>query len=45
VLDTQLENNMGTVSDLADKAMSGTDWTVGGSEHFVEQIEESLVYV
>lgn len=44
VLDTALENNIGTAKELAQRALEGTDWDVE-SEVFVEKIEDNLVYL
>ena len=44
VLDTQAENNLGTLQKLAEFTLTDTDWEVE-SEKFVEKIEEGLVYL
>lgn len=43
-LDTELENNMGTAKELAERVLEETDWEVE-SEIFVQTIEEPLVYL
>ena len=44
VLDTELENNTGTVIELAKKAVAETDWTIDeeNSDSLVQTIEEPL---
>lgn len=42
-LDTELENNMGTISELAKSALDGTDWTIDdNTEVLVEKQIEPL---
>jgi hypothetical protein len=43
-LDAELMNNLGTVQQLGEFVMDGTDWHVS-SEAFVEMVEDSLVYI
>jgi hypothetical protein len=42
-LDTSLENNMGTLGQLASTILSDTDWTVDASEIIPQTIEENLI--
>ena len=44
-LDAQLNNNMGTADQLAEKVLADTDWTVAGSDKLVQEVKEHLVYV
>lgn len=41
--DNELGNNMGTVQELAEKVLAGTDWTVGTSD-IIKQYREEPVY-
>ena len=43
VFDTELENNMGTITELAEVILDGTDWQVGESD-FLEQRNEEVLY-
>lgn len=40
--DTELENNIGTVAELAAEVLSGTDWTVGGGDLLIERKEQAV---
>lgn len=42
--DVELQNNLGTAKELAERTLEGTDWTVE-SDIFTEKVEESLVYL
>lgn len=44
VLDTELQNNSGTIVTLAERALADTDWTVE-AETPVQTTEEALVYL
>lgn len=41
-LATELENNVGSVVELAQTALAGTDWVVGASETIVQENKEIL---
>ena len=40
--DTELENNIGTISELAAKVLEGTDWNLGTSDTLIQYQEETL---
>lgn len=40
--DNKLENNQGTVKELGEKILEGTDWKVGDSDIIEQTLEESL---
>lgn len=40
--DVELENNMGTVKELSEVILDGTDWSVGESDFLEQRNEESL---
>lgn len=42
--DVELQNNLGTAKELAERALEGTDWTVE-SDIFTEMVEENLIYL
>ena len=44
VLDTSIENNLGTPKELAEKVLVDTDWKVK-SDNFIETQEEALVHI
>ena len=45
VLDTELENNSGTVLELAEKVLDGTDWTLDSiNSDIIQQKKEEPVY-
>lgn len=44
-LDAQLNNNMGTATELANKVLMDTDWTVENGDKLVQEVKEHLVYV
>lgn len=41
-LDTELENNQGTITELAEYILEDTDWTVGTSDLIKQKNEEAL---
>lgn len=43
--DTELENNMGTIDELAEKVLTGTDWNLGQCDTLVQYQEEPLYEV
>jgi hypothetical protein len=43
-LDEALNNNLGTLKELAETVVAGTDWDVE-TDFFVQTIEENLVYL
>lgn len=42
IFDTELENNMGTVTELGNAILEGTDWKVGPSDIIKQKNEEAL---
>jgi hypothetical protein len=42
VLDAELENNMGTVTELAESIFAESDWKVGESDRFKQFVEEPM---
>ena len=40
----ELQNNMGNISDLAEKVVEGTDWKVAPSSDIIEAWQEEAVY-
>lgn len=42
ILDTELENNYGTVTELADRVLEGSGWTVAGNWNPTELVDEQL---
>lgn len=42
ILDTELENNYGTVTELADRVLEGSGWTVAGDWNPTELVDEQL---
>ena len=40
--DNKLENNQGTVKELGEKILEGTDWKIGDSDTIEQTLEESL---
>jgi hypothetical protein len=42
VLDNELENNMGTIDQLAATILEGSDWAVGNNDNLKQYIEEPL---
>lgn len=40
--DTELENNQGTIDELAEKVLEGTDWTLGKSDEIKQYKTEPL---
>jgi hypothetical protein len=45
LLDISLENNIGTVSELAGRIFEDTDWTVDASEIIPQTLDETLIEV
>ena len=44
-LDTELENNQGTIKELAEAVLKGTDWKVGHVDTLVQKNDEALYAV
>lgn len=42
--DTELENNQGTIVEMADKVLARTDWMVGEDSELIQQINEEPLY-
>ncbi len=43
--DTELENNQGTIAELGEKILDGSDWQLGESDVIKQKIEESVYEV
>ena len=42
--DTELENNQGTIVEMANKVLARTDWMVGEDNELIQQINEESLY-
>lgn len=45
IFDTELENNQGTVNELASTILEGTDWQLGASDVIKQYVEEPIYEV
>ncbi len=42
--DPELENNQGTVNELGEKILAGTDWQIGEDSEIIQQFQEEALY-
>lgn len=44
VFDTELKNGQGTIRDLAERVLEGSDWSVGEDSEIIRQLKEEPLY-